>query len=101
MTSETLPPLPPYAKIRELLETERATIIKVEAFSEADDFVRSVENAQKILNFLEEIQTDIWNFFKEFPFLKIHFENEFMFVQEFFSRTYLLNLCFLDDFLFP
>jgi ATP-dependent RNA helicase SUPV3L1/SUV3 len=101
MTSETLPPLPPYAKIRELLETERATIIKVEAFSEADDFVRSVENAQKILSFLEEIQTDIWNFFKEFPFLKIHFENEFMLVQEFFSRTYLLNLCFLDDFLFP
>jgi ATP-dependent RNA helicase SUPV3L1/SUV3 len=101
MTSDLLPHLPPYSQIRDLLETERATTIKVEAFSEEDDFVRTVEVAKVVLGFIEEIQTEFWEFFKEYPFLKLHFENEFILIPEFFSRTYILNLCFLDDFLFP
>lgn len=101
MTSDLLPHLPPYSQIRDLLETERATTIKVEAFSEDDDFVRTVEVAKVVLGFIEEIQTEFWEFFKEYPFLKLHFENEFILIQEFFSRTYILNLCFLDDYLFP
>ncbi len=101
MNPDILPALPPYSQIREILETERATIIKVEAFSEDDDFIRSVENAKLVLEFLEKIQTEIWTFLKDFPFLKIHFESQFMLATEFFSRAYILNVCFLDDFLFP
>lgn len=98
---ENLPPLPPFQDIKEYLETERETIIKVNAFSEEDDFIRSIEKAQVVLEFLSELQTKLGEFFKKFPFFIPNFEKEFMPIGEFFRREYIVELCFLDDYLFP
>jgi len=101
MAHENLPPLPPFREIKEYLETERETIIKVNAFSEEDDFIRSSDQAQKILEFLEDLQTKLWKFFKKYPFFITNFEKEYLPLMEFFRREYIVELLFLDDYLLP
>jgi ATP-dependent RNA helicase SUPV3L1/SUV3 len=98
---ENLPSLPPFQEIRDYLETERETIIKVNAFSEDDDFIRSGDDAQIVLGFLAEVQTRLWKFFNKFPFFIPYFEKEYMPLREFFRREYIVELCFLDDYLSP
>ena len=44
--------------------------------------------------------TDLFNLFTEHPTL-IFFDKEFVNFKDFISLEYILELCFLDDFLFP
>ncbi|RLA64000.1 MAG: hypothetical protein DRQ88_01110 [Epsilonproteobacteria bacterium] len=101
MAHENLPPLPPFQEIKEFLDTERETIIKVNAFSEEDDFIRPGSQALQVLELLEELQTKLWQFFKKFPNFISYFEKEHIPLMEFFRREYILEICFLDDYLFP
>jgi hypothetical protein len=55
--TESLQEIPDFAAIRNLLESERRTIIKINKFSEEDEYVRSVEDAGLVLDLVEEIQT--------------------------------------------
>ena len=90
-----------YKSIEKAIDQERQASLKVQAFSEDADEVRSTEEASKILSFLETIQTNLFNLFQEYPSLEELFDREFVSFKDFASLEYILELCFLDDFIFP
>ncbi|MEI8346411.1 MAG: DEAD/DEAH box helicase [Pseudomonadota bacterium] len=97
-----LPLLPNYQEIKEHLESERKTLLKVDAFSEEDDdMARPLLDAVMILDFLQTLQTDLWNFFQKNPSLLSIFENTYGSLKQFFLRDNIIDLCFLDTYLFP
>jgi ATP-dependent RNA helicase SUPV3L1/SUV3 len=99
--TESLQEIPDFAAIRNLLESERRTIIKINKFSEEDEYVRSVEDAGLVLDLVEEIQTKLDKFFKEYPSLTSKFNKDYISYIEFINRDFVLDLIFLDDCLFP
>lgn len=100
MVDKSLPNLPPFQEIEKYLDTERETIIKVNAFSEEDDFVRTVKEAELILKFLKGVQTKLLEHFKIYPSLLSIFNNDFIEFSQFLRRDTILEICFLDEFLF-
>ncbi|MCP4912484.1 MAG: hypothetical protein GY909_05150 [Oligoflexia bacterium] len=102
MSQTDLSNLPDYSNIRNFLDSERKTIIKVNGFSGEDEsFVREIDDAKLVLTFLEEIQTEIRSFLKEYPSLSKSFTKEYIPFNEFVSRDNVIDLIFLDDCLFP
>lgn len=100
MTPMDFPDLPPFDDIKKFLQLEKDTIVKVNSFSD-DSFVRNLESAQLILDFLMDIQKELHQFFKENLTLLELFNNEFWDFYLFLSREYIIETCFLDKFLFP
>lgn len=101
MSDQTIPALPDFKDIRDLLETERKTIIKVNNFSGDEDYARTVEDAGMVLDFLEEAMTKYWQLLSTYPSLMMFFQNDYLSVKEFFRRDYVLDVIFLEDCLFP
>lgn len=102
MASTTdFPTLPDYQGIRNLLETERKTLIKIHSFAENDDYLRTVEDADIVLSFVEKTQTALWNVFKQYPSLVSIFNTEYVNFFEFLQRENILSLIFIDDCLMP
>ncbi|MBK24189.1 MAG: hypothetical protein CME70_09335 [Halobacteriovorax sp.] len=101
MSSDSLPEIPDYAAIRELLESERRAIIKVNKFSEEDEYVRTIADAGLVLDLVEEIQTKLNDFFQKYSSLISKFNKDFISYVEFINRDFILDLIFLDDCLFP
>jgi len=97
------PTLPDYLGLKEALEVERKAIIKVHAYDQEDEeeYVRDLEGAHAILAFLEDTQTYLWKFFKEHPSLMPLFNEEYTNFSSFIERGTIIDLCFLDDCLFP
>ena len=90
-----------YENLRTALEQERAAFVKVNSFSEDLSFIRSKEDGLSILNFLEEIHIELHDLFSNYPSLEYPFSKDFVHFNDFISREYILETCFLDDFLFP
>lgn len=102
MSQHDLNHLPDYSNIKNFIDSERKTITKVNGFSGEDEsFVREEEDALLILEFLEDVQTTIREFLKQYPSLTKSFSKEFVNFNEFVSRSNVLELIFLDDCLFP
>ncbi len=102
MASTTdFPTLPDFQGIRSLLDQERKTLIKVHSFAENDDYLRTVEDAEIVLNFIEKTQTALWNTFKLYPSLVSIFNTEYVNFFEFLQRDNILSLIFIDDCLMP
>lgn len=101
MSTTDFPALPDYKGIKSLLETERKTLIKIHSFAENDDYIRTVEDAEIILDFIERVQTALWNTFKQYPSLVTTFNTEYVNFFEFLQRDNILSLIFIDDCLMP
>lgn len=101
MNTTDLRELPDYENIQKFLEVERKALIKVHSFSDTDEFIRTNEDAEIILNFMKEVQNELHNCFKEFPSLTGLFTQEFVPYNEFISRENVVESIFLDDCLFP
>ena len=101
MSTTDFPTLPDYTSIRNFLETERKTLIKVHSFEKSDDYLRSQEDAAIILNFVEKIQTVLWECFKRNPSLIAVFNTEYINFFEFLSRQSIIENIFIDDCLMP
>lgn len=101
MSTTDFPSLPDYSGIGNFLDTERKTLIKIHSFSESDDYLRTIEDAQIILNFVEKVQTMLWNNFKQNPSLVTIFNTEYVNFFEFLQRETILSLIFIDDCLMP
>lgn len=97
----TLASLVDYENLRAALDQERTAFVKVNSFSEDLASVRSLDDALKILNFLEEIHRQLYELFSTYPSLEYPFSKEFVHFNDFISRDYILETCFLDDYLFP
>lgn len=100
MANAELPELPDYKNLGEVLEAERKAILKAHQF-EDEDYVRDAEDARLVLEFLEKVQTHWWNFFKQYPSLTSLFSDQFGPFHQFLQKETILDLCFLDDCLFP
>lgn len=101
MSTTDFPALPDFQGIRNLLDTERKTLIKVHSFAENDDYLRTNEDAAFILNFVEKTQTALWNTFKQYPSLVSVFNTEYVNFFEFLQRENIISLIFVDDCLMP
>ncbi|MBT7610412.1 MAG: hypothetical protein HN576_11695 [Bacteriovoracaceae bacterium] len=101
MANIEIPNLADFEKIKELLPLERKTIIKINGFSQEEDYVRSIEDATIILIFLSKVQTHLRKFFKKNLSLLSLFKHEYGAFSEFVNRNSVLDRCFLDDCLFP
>lgn len=101
MSTTDFPALPDYQGIRNLLDTERKTLIKIHSFSESDDYLRTNEDAAIVLNFVEKVQTALWNVFKQYPSLVSTFNTEYVNFFEFLQRENIISTIFIDDCLMP
>lgn len=102
MTQNDLPELPDFEVIKKFLDAERKTIIRVNEIHNDDmDYVRDTTDAKIVLDFVQEVQTELHSFFSEYPSLANLFHKEFLSLGEFFKRDFVLDLIFLDDCLFP
>ncbi|PIP90489.1 MAG: hypothetical protein COW01_10315 [Bdellovibrionales bacterium CG12_big_fil_rev_8_21_14_0_65_38_15] len=101
MSTTDLAGLPDFNQLQEHLDAERKTIIKVNNYADEDDYVRSLEDATIVLDFITKIQTQFYDFFKVYPSLTFQFKEEYGPWQEFVERNNVLDLVFLDDCLFP
>ena len=101
MSTTDFPALPDYQGIRELLDAERKTLIKIHSFAENDDYLRTNEDAAIVLNFVEKIQTALWTTFKQYPSLVSIFNTEYVNFFEFMQRQNIISSIFIDDCLMP
>jgi len=101
MSQNELPELTNYSLIKDHIEVERKTIIKVNAFADEDEYVRSTEDALQILNFVERVQKSLLEYFTKHPTLMSLFTLDYLSFYEFVQRDNILDLIFLDDCLIP
>jgi ATP-dependent RNA helicase SUPV3L1/SUV3 len=101
VSTTDFPSLPDYEGIRGLLDIERKTLIKIHSFAENDDYLRTVEDAEIVLNFVQKTQTILWNNFKRNPSLVSIFNTEYINFYEFLQRDNIISLIFADDCLMP
>jgi ATP-dependent RNA helicase SUPV3L1/SUV3 len=101
LSTTDFPALPDYQGIRNLLDTERKTLIKIHSFAENDDYLRTNEDAEIVLNFVEKTQTALWNVFKAHPSLVSIFNTEYVNFYEFMQRENIISTIFVDDCLMP
>lgn len=91
-----------FQELKENITNERRIIIEKNDIKGDDlDFVRSVEDAKIIVNFVEEIQQAISQIITKYPSLSVIFSSEFISTKVFFSKDYIIDLAFLDDCLIP
>lgn len=93
--------LPDFNGIKDHIETERKSIIKINNFSEEDGYVRSTSDALLILSFLTETITPLWNLFNEHPTLMKFFSDDYTAFNSLLQRETVLEIIFLDDCLIP
>jgi ATP-dependent RNA helicase SUPV3L1/SUV3 len=101
VSTTDFPNLPDYESIRNLLDAERKTLIKVHTFATSEDQFRTIEDAEIILNFLNKTQTYLYECFKRHPSLLAIFNTEYVNFFEFLSRENIIELIFVDDCLMP
>jgi len=101
LSTTDFPALPDYQGIRTLLDAERKTLIKIHSFSENDDYLRTNEDAEIVLNFVEKTQTALWTTFKQYPSLVSIFNTEYVNFFEFMQRQNIVSTIFVDDCLMP
>ena len=101
MSTTDFPSLPDYDSIRNFLDTERKTLIKIHSFAENDDYLRTNEDAGIVLDFIQKTQTVLWENFKRNPSLVSIFNTEYVNFFEFMQRDNVISLAFIDDCLMP
>lgn len=101
MSSQEINKLPDFSVIRENIENERKTIIKVNNFSDDDSYVRASDDALIVLDFLDAILTPLWKIFDENPSLVYFFNTDFTNFNLLIKQENILDLIFIDDCLIP
>lgn len=101
MTVKDLNQLVDFEELKRQLDVERKTIIKVNNFSEEDGYVRSLEDATLILDFLSKLLSPLWELFNTYPSLMTFFQNDYLNFNFLIKRENILDLVFLEDCLIP
>jgi ATP-dependent RNA helicase SUPV3L1/SUV3 len=102
MSQKLIPELPDYGSLKGQLSDLRQKVIKDNNFtSEDESYIRTTEDAAFILDFVEQFQSRLYNFFKTYPSLMSLFNSEYVSFSHFISETTISEIIFLDDCLFP
>lgn len=88
-----------HEEIENNLETHRSGFVKSK-FSD-EELVKGLDEAKIILEVVKTIQFSLFDFFETNPSLVSVFDRQFLPFKEFISREFTLEVCFLEDFLFP
>lgn len=91
-----------FKELKKNLEEERQLISKVYyATPEERELVRKEYDASLILDFIENFQGILIKSFTLSPFLEFLFDREYSQRIKFFKRSTILELCFVEEYLFP
>ncbi|WP_127716508.1 helicase-related protein [Halobacteriovorax sp. HLS] len=101
MALSEVPSLVDFEEVKNQLETERKTLVKINSFSDDEEYIRSVDDAAIILDVIKGIQQSLYTFFLEYPSLLPMFSKDYIPFYDFVQRANILDLIFLDDCLFP
>jgi len=98
---QSLPTLLNFSELSQVLEAEQKTYQSHAAFSGDGPIVRSLDDARPIFDFFSRILPQFHEFFQNYPALGLLFNQEYLLLREFLSREYILDICFLDAYVFP
>lgn len=102
MSQDRVPELPDYDQLKAVLASERKAIMRVNNLDDDDDeFVRTNEDAQLVLEHLSVIHKKLYTLFDQYPSLQSLFKKHFISFSDFIDRTNILETCFVYDCLFP
>lgn len=90
-----------YRGLFDELALARTGLVKTFLVSGEEDLVRTLPEAQKVLETLESIHREVAGLVNAYPTLDSVFEQEYGPFQETFEREALIEASFLDDFIFP
>lgn len=76
-------------------------VFKQTSLGEEEGHLRSVEEATLILDGIKEIRIHLQDLLKDFPTLESLYEKDYGPTKDIESRESILEICFLDDYLFP
>jgi ATP-dependent RNA helicase SUPV3L1/SUV3 len=89
-----------FTEIKDNLNTAREAFIKA-SFVDDDAQIRSVNEAEMIFNCINHCYLKLKDLFSEYPSLESLFVKEFGEIPQTFNRESLLEICFIEEFLFP
>ena len=92
--------LPDFESLKRFLFEEREVYNKQYDLGNSEE-IRSFENADLILSWLQKLQLQLHKFFEDNPSLLYFFEKEFCSFQKFMEKDYILDVCFIENYLFP
>ena len=92
--------LPDFETLKRFLSEEREAYKKKYNLENSEE-IRPVEVADLILSWLQKLQLQLHKFFEDNPSLLYFFEKEFCSFQKFTEKDYILDVCFIESFLFP
>ena len=91
-----------YQDIRSNLEISRKALITTSILEDDESSgMRSLEEAQTVLDTLESITLDSKILFEQFPPIESLFEKSFGKVRELYDRTAIIETALVEDFIFP
>ena len=92
--------LPDFETLKRFLFEEREAYKKKYNIENSEE-IRSVDNSDLILSWLQKLQIQLHKFFEDNPSLLYFFEKEFCLFQKFIEKDYILDVCFIESYLFP
>lgn len=90
-----------FSDLADNLEAARKGFLASSLYEDGDGVLRTVEEAKLVLDTLESIYNTSSEILENYPSLEALFEKEYGPFTEFNNRENLLEVCFLDDYLFP
>ena len=90
-----------YKEIEENLENSRQAILAYNEDPENDEELRSLDQANLILQALKQIAESAFSLFRDYPSLEAVFEKEYGSTRQLSEREAIVETCFLDDFILP
>ena len=89
--------LPDFNLLKSVLPDERSALVKIED----EDCIRSVQDAEAIVDLISNMTSELVPFFEKNPSLVGLFDEEYTPFKEFIARENILRTVFLEDCLFP
>lgn len=90
-----------YHNLKKEFPALRELLLKNISLSSDEGQIRSLEDAQLVLDTISTIQLELSSCFFRVPSLWKIFDQEFTPFKEFLDRENIIETCFLDDFIFP
>lgn len=90
-----------YKEIEDNFASSRQAILAYNEDQDNDEELRSLEQANLILQALKQIAESAFSLFEAYPSLEAVFEKEYGSIKQLTDRESIVETCFLDDFILP
>lgn len=90
-----------YEVLAKDFSTIREALVKSYSLNSEDTQIRKLEDALNVLLLLSDLKQLIDSMSKRYPTLLKFFEEEYCYYNDYFERQNIIDLCFIEDSLFP